>query len=192
MRKSEAMRRDQALAAARQVFLRYGYKRTTMGDIAAEAHMSRPALYLLFPSKEDVFGAVMERLFAEMLATIRGGISKRTTAHKQLLFAFDVWAVQPFKAVQAAPDAKDMLESSYAFAHAITAKAAADFEHILVSVLQPLATRAPVTTSPERAAHLLVAAIPGFKQSAPSVKQLQQLIEDLVTVVLASEHETTS
>jgi AcrR family transcriptional regulator len=192
MRKTEATKRDQALIAARQVFLRYGFRRTTMGDIAEEAHLSRPALYLLFPSKEEVFGAVMERLYAEMLAMIRDGIGKRATAYGQLMFAFGVWAIEPFKAVQAAPDAKDVLESSYTFAPEITATAAAEFEQMLVSILQPLAAQAPLTMAPERVARLLAAAVPGFKQSASSVKQLQHLIEDLVTVVLASLHGVAS
>ena len=181
----EAKKRENVLAAARQVFLRYGYKRTTMGDIAAEAHISRPALYVQFPSKEDVFGAVMEQLFGEVLATIRSGIAKRTSVHDKLVFAFDVWAIQPFKSVQASPDAKDVLESSYAFAHAITSTAAADFERILVSILEPLTAQASLTVSPDCIAHILAAAVPGFKESASSVKQLQQMIDGLVTIVLA-------
>ncbi len=187
----DAKKRENVLAAARQVFLRYGYKRSTMGDIATEAHMSRPALYVVFPSKEDIFGAVMEQLFGEMLATIRSGIAKRTTEHDKLIFAFDVWAIQPFKGVQASPDAKDVLESSYAFAHAITSKAVADFERILVSILEPLTAQAQLTISLDRMAHILTAAVAGFKESASSVKQLQQMIEGLVTIVLAGLHSTT-
>jgi hypothetical protein len=85
-----------------------------------------------------------------------------------------------------------MLESSYAFALTSTATAAADIKGILVGILGPLATQAPLVIAPERAAHLLIAAVPGFKQSASSVTELQHLIEDLVTVVLASLHQTTS
>jgi AcrR family transcriptional regulator len=188
--RTEAKKREHVLAAARQVFLRYGYKRTTMGDIAAEASMSRPALYLLFPSKEDVFGAVMEQLFADMLASIRIRIDKRATAYEKLVFAFDVWAIQPFKGVQASPDAKDVLESSYAFAPALTANAAAEFEDILVSILEPLTVQAELTISSDRIAHILAAAVPGFKNSASSVKELEQMIDGLVMIVLAGLRPT--
>jgi hypothetical protein len=34
----------------------------------------------LFPSKVEVFGAVMEQLFAEMLTMLRDGIGAHTTA----------------------------------------------------------------------------------------------------------------
>jgi AcrR family transcriptional regulator len=53
-------KRDKILAAALDVFVRYGYKRVTMNDIAAAAGISRPALYLVFESKEDIFKGVYE------------------------------------------------------------------------------------------------------------------------------------
>jgi AcrR family transcriptional regulator len=53
--------------AAGEVFLRYGYARTTMGDIAKAAGMSRPALYLLFPGKEQVFSAATMHLAHQRL-----------------------------------------------------------------------------------------------------------------------------
>ncbi|HEY8129307.1 MAG TPA: helix-turn-helix domain-containing protein, partial [Hyphomicrobium sp.] len=76
------------LAAARQVFLRYGYRRVTMGDIADAAKMSRPALYLVIPSKEEIFTAVLAQTFSEMLEEIRGGIGSFQTARDKLTFAF--------------------------------------------------------------------------------------------------------
>ncbi len=43
--------------AAIGVFLDYGFKRTTMDDIAKAAGMSRPALYLVYKNKRDIFRA---------------------------------------------------------------------------------------------------------------------------------------
>jgi len=45
-------KREKVLEAALGVFLRYGYKRVTMNDIAEAARISRPALYLVFDSKD--------------------------------------------------------------------------------------------------------------------------------------------
>lgn len=58
-------RRTRVVAAAISAFSRHGYRRCTMGDIAAAAGMSRPALYLLFSGKEEVFRAVAESLLAD-------------------------------------------------------------------------------------------------------------------------------
>jgi len=53
-------KRNKVLAAALDVFLRYGYKRVTMNDIAEAAGISRPALYLVFESKEEIYKSVYE------------------------------------------------------------------------------------------------------------------------------------
>ena len=42
--------------AAFEVFATHGFRKTSMQLIAEKAGMSRPALYLHFESKEDVFG----------------------------------------------------------------------------------------------------------------------------------------
>jgi len=55
---------------ATEVFCRYGFARTTMGDIAERCEISRPALYLLFPDKEAIFTAVVERTDQDKLASI--------------------------------------------------------------------------------------------------------------------------
>ena len=47
--------RERILGAAFTLFSRYGYKRTSMEDIASEAGLSRAALYLQFHNKEDIF-----------------------------------------------------------------------------------------------------------------------------------------
>lgn len=54
-------RTDVILEAALAVFSRYGFKRASMADIAAEAQLSRPLLYLSFQNKADVFVAAAKR-----------------------------------------------------------------------------------------------------------------------------------
>lgn len=51
-------KRARVLERATEVFLAYGYQRTTMDDIARAAEMSRPALYLLFRNKTDIYRAL--------------------------------------------------------------------------------------------------------------------------------------
>ena len=64
-----------AIESATDVFSRFGYARTTMGDIAAKAGMSRPALYLLFPDKQAAFDRVIaemdRRTLGEIAAVLR-------------------------------------------------------------------------------------------------------------------------
>ena len=48
-------KKSTVLDAAADVFAQYGFKRTTMNDIATAAGISRPALYLMFENKEHLF-----------------------------------------------------------------------------------------------------------------------------------------
>ena len=61
-------RRARILEGALKVVLAYGFHRTTMDDIARAAEVSRPALYLQFKNKTDIYRAVAHCLFSECLA----------------------------------------------------------------------------------------------------------------------------
>ncbi|WNJ89756.1 helix-turn-helix domain-containing protein [Bosea sp. 685] len=52
---------DQIADAALRRFARYGFKRTSMDDIAKEAGLAKATLYLHFKGKDDVFRAMMLR-----------------------------------------------------------------------------------------------------------------------------------
>ena len=47
---------NKILSAAYDSFIRYGVKRTTMGDVAQAAGVSRPTLYASYPNKEELLG----------------------------------------------------------------------------------------------------------------------------------------
>lgn len=48
-------RRAQILDAATAIFVRYGFKKTSMDDVARAVGLSRQGLYLHFPNKADLF-----------------------------------------------------------------------------------------------------------------------------------------
>jgi TetR/AcrR family acrAB operon transcriptional repressor len=54
-------REERILAAATELFVYYGYDKTTVSDIARSAGISKGAVYLHFDSKDDLFEAVMVR-----------------------------------------------------------------------------------------------------------------------------------
>ena len=59
---STALRRAAILEAATGVFLRYGFKKTSMDDLARAAGLSRQGLYLHFATKEALFKAALLQL----------------------------------------------------------------------------------------------------------------------------------
>ena len=56
----EDPKRAAVLAAAVEVFGRYGFQKTSMEAVAKAAGISRPGLYLMFPNKEQLYRATMQ------------------------------------------------------------------------------------------------------------------------------------
>src|ERR1700712_1664717 len=69
-----AVREQQMLDAAVQVFSINGYHETSMDAIAAKAEISKPMLYLYYGSKEDLFGACLDRELARFIEAVRSDI----------------------------------------------------------------------------------------------------------------------
>lgn len=59
-------KRAQIVAAAQQLFLANGYKRTSMEAIRALANVSKPTLYTHYADKEALFAAVVQQMFSHI------------------------------------------------------------------------------------------------------------------------------
>jgi AcrR family transcriptional regulator len=178
---NEAKRRK-ILTAARSVFVRYGFRRVSMNDIAEEAGVSRPALYVLFKSKEDIFIGVFLQWVDETVATIEMEFAKAMTPDKKIERAFELWVVRPFEMLMSSPEAKELVECSLGFAQASLTEGYNKFESLIAPILASLAEQRSVKLrmAPERTAHVLVSAVRGFKQTATTPAELRRLIKELL------------
>jgi len=68
------------------IFLREGFRRVSVGELAARLHCSRQTLYALAPSKEELFLLVLDQLLARIrrlgleAAAARGDVRERIVA----------------------------------------------------------------------------------------------------------------
>jgi AcrR family transcriptional regulator len=69
-----AVREQQMLDAAVQMFSVNGYHETSMDAIAARAETSKPMLYLYYGSKEELFGACLDRELSRFIDGVREDI----------------------------------------------------------------------------------------------------------------------
>lgn len=76
-RMPRAVRERQMLDAAVVGFARHGYQAASMDDIAEEAGVSKPLVYLYLKSKEDLFTACIRRERAALVGAVRGGTRER-------------------------------------------------------------------------------------------------------------------
>ena len=73
------------IEAARVLFTRNGYDRTTMSDIAREAKKGRRTLYVHFPSKEALLRKVIEMELNRILDVLRAIASKDIPADRKIM-----------------------------------------------------------------------------------------------------------
>ena len=79
-----AVREQQMLDAAVQMFSVNGYHETSMDAIAAQAQISKPMLYLYYGSKEELFGACLSRELSRFIDTVRADIDLKSSARELL------------------------------------------------------------------------------------------------------------
>ena len=184
------VRREAIIAAATDVFLRYGYSRTTMAELAAAAGLSRPTLYETFPGKDDLFAAVIYNLSEQTLERYRVMLRKPGTLGKKLhLFCGD-WATHGLKLIERHPDAKDLFDLKFPAVRQMYE----DFINFLVDALSEVEHPAKIPT--EKIMRNLVFSLLGLKQAATDVRHMEDLVKLQVNIFLAtlalSERKTAS
>lgn len=70
------LRREHLLTCATLLFTERGYDATSMSDVAAMALVTKPVVYDLFGSKEELFGAVMTAAHDELLSRVARAIER--------------------------------------------------------------------------------------------------------------------
>ncbi len=179
-------KRERVLRAALEIFMRYGYRRATMEDVARQVGISRPALYLSFPSKEAILRAVVAMTYDEVLREIAVGVPAQPTLFAQLAYVFELWTVRPFDLVKRSPAAAELISGPFDFASDVFESGALRLTKILASCLRG-AVREPRALEPsaEAMARVLVAATHGFKLVARDTDEMRGLIADLVRMTVA-------
>lgn len=179
-------RRQEIIEAAFQVFMRYGYRRTTMDDIAQQVGLSRPTLYLTFPNKDAIFRAVVEAGFERLLNEIDAGLPAQSSLTEQLLHVFEIWSVQPFELVATSPAADELMTDSFGFASDIFDRSTQRLADALARLVRAAVTEPDaLDPSAEGRARVLLAAAHGFKSTARDTDDMRHLIRDLVGMTVA-------
>lgn len=89
---TEDPRRARLLEAALTTFMRFGYRKTAMEEVARAAQVSRQALYLHFSTKEGLFRDAVRHALATGLERASAALQDGArTCEDRLAAAFDAW-----------------------------------------------------------------------------------------------------
>lgn len=78
------LKKKQILEAAKQVFGKYGFTKTTLDDVANVVGMKKASLYYYYSSKEDLFRDVVKSETDELIKQLEEQIFKLNSVSEQL------------------------------------------------------------------------------------------------------------
>lgn len=164
-------RLEPILDAAFRAFATYGYRRTSMDDIAKGAGMSRSALYLHFRNKEDIFRSLAVRYFDEALRDMAAALNQPGQGLEAALMAAFVAKDGKFmEAVLTTPHGEELMDAGFS----VTGDLAAAGEARMVEVLGDWLARRGVPEglgTGADVAQAVMSAVKGLKLSARSLPE---------------------
>lgn len=172
------------LEAATQVFLRYGVKRASMGDIAAEAGVARQTLYNIYANKDDILRGSIAMYGEDAMAAIEAELPERRSVKDQVALVLREMTLKPYVFLHSSPNAQDLIEGyNEAGRNEMEANYTA-FQAILTRILAVQATNLEAKgLSADLLAEIIRRAATAFKYQASDEAHLSELIDGLLAVV---------
>ena len=103
-------KRQLILQSAIDVITRYGYRRTSMEDIAQQAGISRPAIYQLFKNKEAVATATIELVGQQGFDSAEAAIAGIESEHERLKTYVTAYMVFYYRLIVSGPHSQELLQ----------------------------------------------------------------------------------
>jgi AcrR family transcriptional regulator len=159
-------KREAILAAALTLFGRYGFRRTSIDDIAREAGVAKGTVYLYVESKEALFRTLAQSLLDGVLATARAAAAARTGVVERLAAILDAKFGFFYDLLHRSPHASELMDSKRLCADVFAAGDAA-YLAILTKAVADAARRGELAPrrhalAPEDVARMLMAGANGL------------------------------
>ncbi len=158
------------LDAALPVFVRFGFHKTSMADIARAAGISRASLYLSFNSKEELFRAGSIRAHARTLHEVAAVLAGQGSALDRMEMAIAVFQRELIAPFGGSADVEELFAANMALAADITLDARTKLLSMLTRTLIAAAESdeidlEPLQAPPAQLANIIVAATNGIKHA---------------------------
>ena len=174
------------IEAATNTFARYGVKRTTMGDIAEQAGVSRQTLYAFYPGKDEILSAAIVSMANQMLVAVKSDWEGTQDLGERLQIYFNHCILKPYDVLQNMPDLKDVLngigdKSACATQNAYELKASLLVDGLSGAHLARNVSEAELVSI----ANFIENSSRNFKYTVASKKELIELLDTLKRSVIA-------
>ncbi|MBX3579021.1 MAG: TetR family transcriptional regulator [Rhizobiaceae bacterium] len=177
---TEDPKRRRIIEAAAGHFLAYGFGRTTMDDIARAAEMSRPAVYLHFKNKTEIFRELAAGFAARMVAEAERILSGGGKLDERVTRMFELCFVALKEEMAGSPHGAELLDMKDTVTADLIATVRGRVAAALVKALEAAdGDRTPAAPTPQALADILLDAFDGAKMRGATLAELRSLAGDL-------------
>lgn len=191
MGRRQTATRERILRAAFERFAHYGFRRTSMEDIAEQAGVSRAALYLQFRNKEEIFRTLSQDLHDAALAQAAAALDADRPLDERLCAAVEAKSLRFLEIAQGSPHGSELMDESNRICGDLPAKSQKRFQEILTRAFRRAARTgevdfARIGLTATDTADLFASAVAGLKGPGVTVLVYRQRVAALVRLFLAA------
>ena len=107
------------LGSAWRAFAAYGFRKTSMDEIARGAGMSRPALYLRYRNKEDIYRCLTQLYYDSTVAAVRAALAAPGSVTERVSAALAAQAGEMVEAMLSSPHGVELMDTGHSVARDI-------------------------------------------------------------------------
>jgi len=192
MKDNSSHTRQQAiLNAAFGAFTTYGHRKTSMDDIARAAGMSRPALYLHYRNKKDIFRSLAQFYYDQAGDAVAAALGQSGTVAEVLGAAFAAQGGEVFEVMLTSPHGLELLDATNATASDIVQTGEAGLRDIYAAWLDGAADSGQVALAgpSQDMAGTMMAALKGIKMAGTDYATYKRRVA-LLAVMIGAGLET--
>ncbi|MEW2917724.1 helix-turn-helix domain-containing protein [Ruegeria sp. ANG10] len=177
-------RQKTILNSAFQAFAAYGYRKTSMDDIAQGAGMSRPALYLHFKNKEAIVSKLTEVYYVEKYAAVAEALATSGSVSEVLARAIQAQTAG-MAAILASPHGLEMLDNTKSLSAEIIAEGEAKLSGLYADWLtqQEQAGRARLQANAAETGRTIAATLKGLKLIGAGAEVYERQVAQIAALI---------
>ncbi|NVO54615.1 TetR/AcrR family transcriptional regulator [Rhodobacteraceae bacterium B1Z28] len=181
---SDDTRQKAILNSAFQAFSKYGFRKTSMDDIARGAGMSRPAVYLHYKNKEAIVRKLTELHYEEKTAVVTEALNGTGTISEIVTRAIHA-QTEGMAAILASPHGLEMLDTTKSMSIDIVEQGEAKLADLYAAWLarEQAAGRVRLFESPEETAKTITVTLKGIKMTASGAEEFEKHTAQLAALI---------
>src|SRR6267378_4104016 len=127
---------EKILFAAIQRFSKFGYRRTSINDVAEEAGLARATVYLYWKRKQDLFVAGLERFNSQSWILAEAAAAKKGSTEERILATVMAQYGATSDIVHGTPSGHELFQANLQFGRAVVEECLRHGEKLLTGLLQ--------------------------------------------------------